>query len=260
MSSLPISLNNCDIEPIHIPGKIQPHGFLVAVDHSGLVQFVSDNATHFLSKNIDTLLLGKSLADLEIFFAANVPAGYFTALISKAVASGNFYEINPVKIKLGEQDIHVILSASSNYYLLEFEPMVSTQYTSINKRLSYAIPQMLVEKNLLKLLENTAAEISNIIGYDRVMVYRFAKDGHGEVIAEVKNDHLEPFLGLHYPATDIPKQARDLYKISLTRLINDVNSIAADLITEAKNDTQLDLSFSQLRAVSPIHKIGRAHV
>ena len=253
MTPLPITLSNCDLEPIHIPGKIQPHGFLIAVDYSGLVQFVSDNATHFISKDIDKLLLGKSLSDVEKFFSINVPAGYFTALIYNAAASGNFDDINPVKIKLGEHDIHVILSASSNYYLLEFEPMVSAQYASINKRLSQAIPQMLAEKNLLKLLEKTTTEISNIIGYDRVMIYRFAKDGHGEVIAEVKNDSLSPFLGLHYPATDIPKQARDLYKISLTRLISDVNSIAADLITEAKNDTQLDLSFSQLRAVSPIH-------
>lgn len=252
MSSLPISHNNCDLEPIHIPGKIQPHGFLIIVDHNGLLQFVSDNAKVFASKNSDTFLLGKSLADIENIFVINLPAGYFSALILNA-ESENFDDINPVKIKLGEHDMHVILSASSNYYLLEFEPMVSTQYASINKRLSSAIPQMLAEKNLIKLLENTATEVSNIIGYDRVMIYRFEKSGHGEVIAEVKNDDLEPFLGLHYPATDIPKQARDLYKISLTRLINDVDAIAADLITYKNLATQLDLSFSQLRAVSPIH-------
>ena len=252
MSALPINLNNCDLEPIHLLGKIQPHGFLIIVDQNGLVQFFSANANNFIGKDIGTLLLGKSLDEVENLFTLNVPAGYFSALIRNA-KSGNFDDINPVKIKLGEDDTHVILSSSSNYYLLEFEPMASTKYASINKKLSHAIPQLLAEKNLLKLLESTAAEVSGIIGYDRVMVYRFAKNGHGEVIAEVKNDDLESFLGLHYPASDIPKQARVLYKISLTRLINDVDSIAADLITDAKNDTPLDLSFSQLRAVSPIH-------
>ena len=253
MSYLPISYNNCDLEPIHIPGKIQSHGFLIIVDQDGVVQFVSNNASDFIAKDFDKLLLGKSLADIEKIFEINTSAGYFSGLISKYALSENFDDVNPVKIKIGQHDMHVILSAISNYYLLEFEPRVSIKSASVNKRLSYAIPQMLAEKNLKKLLEKSASEVSSIIEYDRVMIYRFAKTGHGEVIVEVKKENLEPFLGLHYPATDIPKQARDLYKISLTRLINDVNSTAVDLITDIKNDTHIDLSFSQLRAVSPAH-------
>ena len=63
------------------------------------------------------------------------------------------------------------------------------------------------------------------------MIYKFSGEGHGEVVAEVKNDDLEPFMGLHYPATDIPRQARELYKINLTRIIADVNTESSAILT-----------------------------
>ncbi|WCT12978.1 ATP-binding protein [Mucilaginibacter jinjuensis] len=103
------------------------------------------------------------------------------------------------------------------------------------------------------MLDNSARQVKQIINYDRVMIYRFAEDGHGEVVAEAKNDNLGSWLGLHYPASDIPKQARELYKHNFTRLIADVHSIPAKILTAADNEQPLDLTPSQLRAVSPIH-------
>ncbi|AMP98064.1 hypothetical protein AY601_1137 [Pedobacter cryoconitis] len=115
------------------------------------------------------------------------------------------------------------------------------------------IAEILTYSKLEELLENTAIQVKQVINFDRVMIYRFAKDGHGEVVAESKNPDLSPWLGLHYPASDIPRQARELYKLNLTRLIADVEAHPAR-INKAKNNPQdLDLTFSQLRAVSPIH-------
>jgi light-regulated signal transduction histidine kinase (bacteriophytochrome) len=95
--------------------------------------------------------------------------------------------------------------------------------------------------------DNTAQQVKNIIRFDRIMTY------HGEVVAESKNENLPPLLGLNYPASDIPKQARELYKNNLTRHIADVHSIPSIIITGPDQQDPIDLTFSQLRAVSPIH-------
>lgn len=100
-------------------------------------------------------------------------------------------------------------------------------------------------------------EVATLTGFDRVMAYRFDRDDHGHVLAETKRDDLEPFLGLHYPAGDIPAQARRLYVISPLRLIPDVGYTPAALVAAAAEGARarapLDLSLSVLRSVSPIH-------
>ena len=86
------------------------------------------------------------------------------------------------------------------------------------------------------------------------MVYQFHPDGSGEVIAEAAEAGLERFLGLHYPASDIPRQARILYQRNWLRIIADINMKPAALLsTAAHNSGLLDLSMSVLRSVSPIH-------
>src|SRR5690606_18753465 len=100
---------------------------------------------------------------------------------------------------------------------------------------------------------NTALQVKNTIHYDRVMIYRFADDGHGEVVAEAKNDNLNSWFGLHYPASDIPKQARELYKKNLTRIIADVHTTPSKISTAADNAQPVDLTSSQLMAVSSVH-------
>ena len=91
-------------------------------------------------------------------------------------------------------------------------------------------------------------------GFDRVMVYRFAGDGSGEVVAESCKPGIGSFLGLHYPATDIPAQARELYKRNLLRVITDVEAVPVPIVPRLDSEGRpLDLSLSMLRAVSPIH-------
>lgn len=105
-------------------------------------------------------------------------------------------------------------------------------------------------------LQRAVSLLRELTGYDRVMVYRFDPiDWHGEVVAEALRPDLEPYLGLHYPASDIPVQARRLYLINRTRAIVDIDYVPVPITPEPNPVTgkPLDLSRSLLRSVSPVH-------
>ncbi len=251
MNTYQVDLTNCDREPIHIPGKIQSHGFLVAVDAtSHIINYISENINKFIGNDAKNYL-GKHVTELDQALKINGPAAQLSSLLHMA-ASQNFDAVNPYHIKLDGKPYFAILTPSGSHLILEFEPTESDLAVDVQKAIGRSVSEILTGKNLDTMLNNAAHEIKKIIRYDRVMIYRFNEDGHGEVIAEVKNDDLEPFLGLHYPASDIPRQARELYKINLTRIIADVNTEASPVLT-FNNDTPLDLTHSVLRAVSPIH-------
>jgi two-component system, chemotaxis family, sensor kinase Cph1 len=97
--------------------------------------------------------------------------------------------------------------------------------------------------------------VRDLTGYDRVMVYKFDPDGHGKVIAEARDPRLESLLGHHYPATDIPQRARELYLRNRVRMLVDVNYRPAPLVPRCRPDTEreLDMSMCQLRSMSPLH-------
>jgi len=99
-------------------------------------------------------------------------------------------------------------------------------------------------------------ELRSLTGYDRIMVYRFDEGWNGSVIAETREESLEPFLGLHYPATDIPLPARALFHLNGLRVIPDVNYQPVPLFpsTHPRTGQPLDLSRAQLRSASPIHR------
>ena len=251
MTNTPVDLTNCDREPIHILGQIQSHGFLIALDQSGIIRFVSDNIVDFIP-DVETSTLGKPISVIESYFQNTSQNNLLSQLLGLGKLSG-YEQINPYHISLGGRKYNLIISKSAGYDVLEFETDKSALDTDVQKMIGKSVSEMLADKNLQNLLNNTASQVKNIINYDRVMIYRFAEDGHGEVVAEARNNDLESWLGLHYPASDIPKQARELYKLNLTRLIADVNSAPSKISTEATNSEPLDLTWSQLRAVSPIH-------
>lgn len=249
-----VDLTNCDREPIHIPGKVQSHGFLVAFDSADVVNYVSENIAQYLNVEAQELL-GKTVTDFERFLQHEEAPGFVHHILHLGRLSKGFESINPYTINLGEQSFNLIFSRSGKNAVLEFEPNTSATEVDLQKTIGRSVSEMLSGKHLKQLLDNAAQQIKNLIGYDRIMIYKFLEDGHGEVIAEVKERHLEPFLGLHYPASDIPKQARELYKVNLTRIITDVNTEASPILTLAINGQAepLDLTHAELRAVSPIH-------
>ncbi|MFC3563290.1 ATP-binding protein [Pedobacter jamesrossensis] len=250
MNKFSVDLTNCDNEPIHIPGKIQSHGFLVVVDKISLnISYISENTFSFLNESAVSFL-GRSLSALDTFIKQQNAEFNLEDLLKVGIISKNFDAISPHPVEINNNPFYLIISASQNDWLMEFEP-VTLQY-DIQSSIGRSAASMLQGKNVLSLLKSAAVEIKKLINYDRIMIYKFLEDGHGEVVAEEKEENLEPFFGLHYPASDIPKQARELYKMNLTRLIADVNTEDAQIITYKENQP-LDLTHACLRAVSPIH-------
>ncbi|WP_421939747.1 ATP-binding protein [Pedobacter sp.] len=250
MNKFSVDLTNCDKEPIHIPGKIQSHGFLIAIDKASLnVSYISDNTGTFLNED-PKKLLGKPLALINSFVTQRDPEFNIEDLLKLGIIRKSFDAISPHPIEINGNPFYLIISPSTVDWLLEFEPL-TLQY-DIQSTIGRSASAILQGKSVSTLLRNAASEVKKLINYDRVMIYKFLDDGHGEVVAEEKEESLEPFFGLHYPASDIPKQARELYKLNLTRLIADVNTADAPIITYTE-DKPLDLTNSGLRAVSPIH-------
>lgn len=242
-----VNLTNCEQEPIHVPGSIQPHGFLVAVDTDFVIRYTSANVNDFaalsveevLQKPIGTLIGADQLAEFQ---------HYINHLQDRLTT--------PHILNIENTQFQCVIHKSSELLICEFEPVsefiprVSTVYDQAINFAKYMGQAM----TLQQLSHSVATEIRTLTGYDRVMVYRFDKDYNGEVFAESKIDEQEPFLGLHYPHTDIPLQARQLYIKNLLRLIVDINYTPVPIFTkESATNESLDLSYSTLRSVSPIH-------
>lgn len=249
MNKFSVDLTNCDKEPIHIPGKVQSHGFLIAIKKTDLtITYLSENTGDFLNITAKGLL-GKPVSVISDFFKQE-PNFNIEDLLNLGIIRKSFDAISPHPLEINGKTFYLIINSSVSDWLLEFEP-VTIQY-DIQSLIGRSASLMLQGKSVNALLKGAAAEVKKLINYDRIMIYKFMDEGHGEVVAEVKEKHLESFYGLHYPATDIPKQARELYKLNLTRLIANVNTADSPIIT-FNEDAPLDLTNSALRAVSPIH-------
>jgi chemotaxis family two-component system sensor kinase Cph1 len=252
MAYFQVNLNNCDVEPIHIPGSIQAHGFLIVLDYLHNVSFCSENMEAFIGVS-PLSLLKKPLVYLESIISHLDHPDFITQLLNIGKGKKGFEPNNPYEVVISDISYNLIISASVGHTLLEFEPSIILPPVNIQHMIGSSLSEMLAERNLKSILKNSVLEVKNIIQYDRVMIYRFADDGHGEVVAESKNKTLESWLGLHYPASDIPRQARELYKKNLTRLIADVHGLPSQIVTDVTNTEPLDLTYAELRAVSPIH-------
>jgi chemotaxis family two-component system sensor kinase Cph1 len=241
---------NCESEAIHIPGTIQPYGFLLAVKESDYtVAYCSENCVEFLNKT-HIELLGKKLD--TIFSEADIEN------IEKQFKEFSADLLRPFIINYNQQAFHVTAHKSDEVIILEFEPFAEAKLDLPDlliqmKRFSYHTERA---DNLQSLCQEVADETRIITGYDRVMIYRFDKDYNGQVYAESKKEGLDSFLHLHYPHTDIPVQARELYLRNLVRMLVDVSYKPVPiyaLIDETNKNNNLDLSLSNLRSVSPLH-------
>jgi len=244
------ALDVCSSEPIHTPGFIQSHGYLMIIDNTGSILYCSKNLTDLSGKNADQVL-GQSVTSFNSFFGKDENDLFISQLISLAWQGRDFKPLNPYLVIINHKKYNMIISLSGDHYILDFEPEESDLFTDPHNTVGASLSQMLADRNLETILENTVIQIKNIICYDRVMIYKFHQDGHGEVVAEGKNAELETWLGLHYPASDIPEQARRLYMQNYTRLINNINEDTTPVLS--KFTIPADLSNSTLRAVSPVH-------
>lgn len=243
-----VNLTNCEFEPIHIPGSIQPHGFLIGINcNSWKIDFCSGNLFNYLEIDYKQILnteFKTSFGELQ------------EALVKEYISKNLLLSSSPLRLNLFGKDFLCTIHKSDNIYILEGEPTsenkkISDVYDQTSQFLSY----MNETHTLKELCDMVVKGTREITGYDRVMVYCFDKDYNGEVFAESVRDDLEPFFGLHYPHTDIPPQARDLYMQNLLRLIVDIDYKPVPIYTvDDGNDTKnLNLSLSILRSTSPMH-------
>ncbi|MGB0100831.1 MAG: SpoIIE family protein phosphatase [Nocardioides sp.] len=249
-----VDLTTCDREPIHIPGAIQPHGVLLALDTEHRVQMASENSAELLGTAAADAC-GRTLADIvgagpALVVADRVAAGLpGTPLVLRLDAVS-------APAALAGVAVDVRLHRSGERLVVELEPLSGEDRAALSYHTARgAMARMASAGSVQDLAGHLAQEVRRITGFDRVMVYRFDPDWNGEVIAEERREDLNPFLGLHYPATDIPAQARRLYTVNWTRLIADLGYVPVPLhpVRDPGTGEPLDLSFSALRSVSPIH-------
>ncbi|HWS33634.1 MAG TPA: ATP-binding protein [Actinoplanes sp.] len=241
-------LTECVQEPIHLLGGIQSYGALIAV-RSGIIAVTSANAEKMLGL---TDLAGSPLTRL-------IDAAQIAVLEGLADADTGQTAMMPVRTtpEAGSGPFDVTLHRSCGMLVLEFEPGGSVEdFPMIYSPIRQALMRLQMAGTVLEACRAAVREIRAITGYDRVVAYRFeSRDGPGEVIAEDVTADWEPWLGLWFPATDIPPQARSLYERNWIRVIADVDDETARLSPELlpETGTPLDLSMSVLRTVSPFH-------
>ena len=243
--SLDKALARCEDEPIHIPGCIQPHGYLLVLREGDFsIVNISANLAALLATDVTAILRQPLIRHFGDDFAGSV---------ARALCSESLLETNPVALSVRGRELDGVLIRTQGLVLLELEPRDASSGTE--RVLARAIRRLQAATDLNELRHVAVAEIRNMTGYDRVMLYRFGPTGDGTVWAEATAPDLDPFAGLHFPATDIPKQARELYRKNWIRIIPDSSYTPVPIVpdTHPETDNPLDLSYSLLRSVSPIH-------
>ncbi|MCW2816912.1 MAG: histidine kinase [Nocardioides sp.] len=245
------TLTTCEDEPIHVPGAVQPHGVLLAIEHDSTVVVASANLGALLG------LTARSAIGLPL---AKVAGSQVSGFVREVLAQELPHEPATVVLRevrsgaLARQEVDVRVHRSGERVIVEIEELVRSEGPRIRTARS-SLARLAQGTTTERLAELLAEEVRDLTGFDRVMVYRFDEQWNGEVVAEAKLRRLNPFLGLHYPASDIPAQARRLYEINPIRVIADIHYAPVPLLPTFDPETglPLDLSHASLRSVSPIH-------
>ncbi len=248
-------LEDCSEESVYAPGHIQPHGIVLMLQGTDLnILQASENIEQFFGISA-AALLGQPLQKLFPRTQVQKIAGY---LAQNHLEDERLFELKTYRKHRKNQTFKSILHRSAQGLILELEPQLPTEKTDpigFYDRLQAAILKLRSATRISDLAQILAREVKAMTGFDRVMVYRFEADDHGLVIAEEKESHLESYLGLHYPATDIPVPPRQLFHRNWVRQIPDVNYTPVRLIPvkHPLSDTPVDLRACTLRGVHPCH-------
>ncbi|WP_116809483.1 ATP-binding protein [Steroidobacter cummioxidans] len=248
VSTSDLNLDLCAQEPIRIPGSIQPHGTLVVVDpNSRRIVQASANAPALLGKDRGGAVLGLSLTELVgesaerqiTAWLANPDSSYLRTL-----------DVNGRRLQvLGHQTRQGII--------LEFEQPPESEGETLEAyypRVGRFMEDLPAYESVTDLCVAAAREFRQISGFNRILIYRFDEQWNGEVLAEDGDGVLPSYAGLRFPASDIPTQARELYRLNSLRVIPDANYTPVPIEPPLdEGGTPLDLSFAALRSVSPVH-------
>ena len=244
-------LTNCADEPIRFPGAIQPHGLLLTLSEPDLhIQQISANVENLFG------LAPAALLDQPL---ATLTGPHASTIVEQAAQFAGQVDVPPLELTLQGIAYEGLLHRDNGLLILELElkpdqaALVGTMAKIRN--LSRVLQSLQAAKTLPALYDICVKEIQALTGYDRVLIYRFQEEGHGQVIAEASSPSMELFKGMFFPASDIPEQARELYRTHWLRIIPNADYTPVELVPRLRPDTQqpLDLSGATLRSVSPIH-------
>lgn len=237
MSALPLpDLAQCATEPIRVPGAVQPHGRLavLAAQDGRLLAFSANWGDESAAR--------EAVAAMPVA-PTDLQPGHGPSWLGTVMLAGHSHD--------------AAAHRQGACVIVEYEPAGPTA--------SLRAPIYEVARDLLPLLQEAhsvpglchtvAAEMKRLTGFGRCLVYRFDSDGHGEVLAERADPGYQSYAGHRFPATDIPAQARELYRVNHIRLIPDASYTPVPLVAVAgeSDPASLDLSFASLRSVSPVH-------
>lgn len=250
------NLDECEREPIQIPGAIQAHGVLITLRSSDYtILQISESVFDVLGVHHSELIhqpLSK-LMPIESVERATKRLGDRIPRLLNPI---------PLTVEVRGRTVHLdgILHRSGRVLILELEKHVREEkgyggFGGFYEAIREVTSKMMVTENLSEVLELACQELRKMTGFARVMAYKFDDDWNGEVVNESKDEDIGSYLHHHFPASDIPKQARDLYTTNWLRIIPNVNYKPSAVIPSVNpiTDKPLDMSNSVLRSVSPLH-------
>ena len=243
------ALDECAAEPVHIPGNVQPYGALVCFDpQTETILYASENC-QTITGHTAASLLNSSFREVfgrELIHAIRNVAGQ-PNFARESVSLGN--------VEINGQGLELHAFGSDGRFVVEFEAegdiaFSDQQGLDVINLMIKTIQNCTSQQSLLDL---TVSLMRHLTGYDRVMIYKFDQEFNGEVIAEEKRASMEPFVGLRFPSSDIPSQARAIMARVPIRFIEDVDQTPVPLLAAAADLPPLDISLAVSRGVSPVH-------
>lgn len=250
----------CDREPIHAPGSIQPHGHLLALEGPDLL------LAHASAAAAGTVLPG-NLADafgqqLERGLLGELDGSWSERL--RCLPEAGVVHLGQIRARSGSQFQALAHRSPDGLVILELEMIAAglgqaaggLVQQQLHPLLRQAFDRLASASTLEELAARGAEEVRRLSGFDRALIYCFDDDWNGTVIGEARNERLPAYLGLRFPASDIPAQARRLYEINRHRLIPDVDYVPVPVLSADGRGTgdPLDLGLAVLRSVSPVHR------
>ena len=243
------TLTDCDREPIHQIGAVQDFGGLIVCTADWVIAQQSTNCAEVLGCDTPPAI-GTPLAAL---FQPRAISALAEAL-ARISGPDMVERVFGLRLTQGGAAFDCALHLSDGRIVIEFEPHAASDYDTHLALVGPLLAQLSGAPDTASLCSRAVTLVRELLGYDRTMIYRFHRDLSGEVVAEDHAEGMEPFLGLRYPASDIPQQARELFRRNRFRVIADVDGALAAITPQRALDGQpLDLSLSTLRASSPIH-------
>jgi light-regulated signal transduction histidine kinase (bacteriophytochrome) len=241
----------CDIEQIQFLGQIQPFGFLLEVSPDWIVVRASANVGKFIAATPEAAL-GMRLDDLLGRRAVHDVRGEIQ-VIGRGNGTRKIYGVAIEVEGTPHHRLDLSIMRQGDSLIIEGEPQ-SVGDAEVAVRMQSLLSQLRGVADIRTACELMAGHVRALTGFDRVMMYQFHDDYSGEVIAERRSAFMDSFIGLRFPASDIPAQARLLYLRNPLRIIADVAAVNVAVLPQRNHaGAMLDLSMISLRAVSPVH-------